>query len=81
MSSIVAKLCSEGDEELIRRVGFFKRRSGFIIAGEVLLEEIFKALSIEEKEVSEYALAEGVIADSLAKTFDGLYDLSANARW
>ncbi|KAL9855832.1 putative guanosine-5'-triphosphate,3'-diphosphate diphosphatase [Arabidopsis thaliana] len=81
LSSVVAKLCSEGDEELIRREGFFKRRSEFIVAGAVLLEEIFKALGIEDMEVSEYALAEGVIADSLAKAFDGSYDLNANARW
>lgn len=81
LSSVVAKLCSEGDEGLIRREGFFKRRSEFIVAGAVLLEEIFKALGIKEMEVSEYALAEGVIADSLAKAFDGLYDLNANARW
>ncbi|ESQ35952.1 hypothetical protein EUTSA_v10007209mg [Eutrema salsugineum] len=81
LSSVVAKLCSEGDEEKIRREGFFNRRSEFIVAGAVLLEEIFKDLGIEEMEVSEYALAEGVIADSLAKAFDGLYDLNANARW
>ncbi|XP_023645202.1 uncharacterized protein LOC17900328 [Capsella rubella] len=81
LSSVVTKLCREGDEEQIRRDGFFKRRSEFIVAGAVLLEEIFKALGIEEMEVSEYALAEGVIADSLAKAFDGLYDLNANARW
>lgn len=81
LSSVVAKLCSDGDEELIRREGFFKRRSEFIVAGAVLLEEIFKAFGIQEMEVSEYALAEGVIADSLAKAFDGLYDLNANARW
>ncbi|XP_010458199.1 PREDICTED: uncharacterized protein LOC104739511 [Camelina sativa] len=82
LSSLVAKLCSDGgDEEQIRRDGFFKRRSEFIVAGAVLLEEIFKAFAIEEMEVSEYALAEGVIADSLANAFDGLYDLNANARW
>ncbi|KAL1195366.1 hypothetical protein V5N11_021119 [Cardamine amara subsp. amara] len=81
LSRVVAKLCSEGDEELIRREGFFKRRSEFIVAGAVLLEEIFKAFGIEEMEVSEYALVEGVIADSLAKAFDGFYDLNANARW
>uniref|UniRef100_A0A1J3IRF8 Exopolyphosphatase n=1 Tax=Noccaea caerulescens TaxID=107243 RepID=A0A1J3IRF8_NOCCA len=81
LSSVVEKLCSEGDEEQIRREGFFKRRSEFIVAGAVLLEEIFKALGIEEMEVSEYALAEGVIADSLAKAFHGSYDLNANARW
>lgn len=75
------RLCSEGDEGLIRREGFFGRRAEFIVAGAVLLEEIFEALGIEEMEVSEYALAEGVIADSLGKAFGGLYDLNANARW
>lgn len=81
LSSVVEKLCREGDEELIRREGFFGRRAEFIEAGAVLLEEIFEALGIEEMEVSEYALAEGVIADSLGKAFGGLYDLNANARW
>ncbi|KAL0697492.1 hypothetical protein Bca4012_053614 [Brassica carinata] len=82
LSGVVEKLCGEGDEELIRREGFFgSRRAEFIVAGAVLLEEIFEVLGIEEMEVSEYALAEGVIADSLAKAFGGLYDLNANARW
>ncbi|KAG2256658.1 hypothetical protein Bca52824_075952 [Brassica carinata] len=66
LSGVVERLCSEGDEGLIRREGFL---------------EIFEALGIEEMEVSEYALAEGVIADSLGKAFGGLYDLNANARW
>nr|VDD55662.1 unnamed protein product [Brassica oleracea] len=81
LSSVVERLCSEGDEGLIRREGFFGRRAEFIVAGAVLLEEIFEALGIEEMEVSEYALAEGVIADSLGKAFGGLYDLNANVRW
>ncbi|CAF2260437.1 unnamed protein product, partial [Brassica napus] len=81
LSGVVERLCSEGDEGLIRREGFFGRRAEFIVAGAVLLEEIFEALGIEEMEVSEYALAEGVIADSLGKAFGGLYDLNANARW
>lgn len=55
-------------------------RSEFIVAGAVLLDEIFELLGIEEMEVSGYGLGEGVVADSLAKVFDG-YDLNANARW
>lgn len=59
---------------------FFKRRSGFIVAGAVLLEEIFGLLGIEEMEVSGYALGEGVVAEMLGEVFDG-YDLNANVRW
>ncbi|XP_031256323.1 uncharacterized protein LOC116114313 isoform X1 [Pistacia vera] len=81
LKSVVERLCSGGgDGERVRKESFFKRRSEFIVAGAVLLDEIFELLGIEEMEVSGYGLAEGVIADSLAKIFDG-YDLNANARW
>lgn len=81
VKGVVEGLCGGGAEgEKIRREKFFKRRSEFIIAGAVLLEEIFEVLGIEEMEVSGYALAEGVIAESLAKV-NGGYDLNANARW
>lgn len=78
--SVVDRLCNEGVEERMRRDEFFKRRSEFIVAGAVLLEEIFEALGIEEMEVSGYALGEGVIAETLAKVFDG-YDLNPSTRW
>ncbi|CAH8357851.1 unnamed protein product [Eruca vesicaria subsp. sativa] len=81
LSSVVEKLCGEGDEEVVRREGFFGRRAEFIVAGAVLLEEVFEALGIEEMEVSEYALGEGVIADSLGKAFGGVCDFNGNARW
>lgn len=68
-----------GEVEGVRDV-FFKRRSGFIVAGAVLLEEIFGLLGIEEMEVSGYALGEGVVAEMLAEVFEG-YDLNANVRW
>ncbi|CAN4110998.1 unnamed protein product [Withania somnifera] len=64
----------------VRRQGFFKKRSEFIVAGAVLLEEIFEELKIEEMEVSGYALGEGVIAEKLGEVFDN-YDPRANARW
>lgn len=78
--SVVDRLCNEGVEERMRRDEFFKRRSEFIVAGAVLLEEIFEALGIEEMEVSGYALGEGVIAETLAKVFDG-YGLNPSTRW
>lgn len=81
LKSVVDRLCSGGGEgERVRKERFFKRRSEFIVAGAVLLDEIFELLGIKEMEVSGYGLAEGVIADSLSKIFDG-YDLNANARW
>lgn len=64
----------------VRTQGFFKKRSEFIVAGAVLLEEIFEELKIEEMEVSGYALGEGVIAEKLGEVFDN-YDPRANARW
>lgn len=81
LSGVVERLCSEGDEGLIRREGFFGRRVEFIVVGVVLLEEIFEVLGIEEMEVLEYVLVEGVIVDFLGKVFGGLYDLNVNVRW
>ncbi|KAM5561068.1 hypothetical protein ABKV19_021933 [Rosa sericea] len=80
VKGVVVSLCDGGEGEKIRREKFFERRSEFIVAGAILLEEIFEVLGIEEMEVSGYALAEGVIAESLAKV-NGGYDLNANARW
>ncbi|XP_071697260.1 uncharacterized protein [Rutidosis leptorrhynchoides] len=78
LSELVEKLLCEEEGEV--RKGFFKTRSGFIVAAVILLEEIFGLLGIEEMEVSGYALGEGVIAEKLAEVFDG-FDLNANARW
>ncbi|CAK7340576.1 unnamed protein product [Dovyalis caffra] len=80
LNGVVESVCREGEQERIKRDGFFKRRSEFIVAGAVLLEEIFDVLGIQEMEVSGYALGEGVIAETLSKVFEG-YDLNANARW
>ncbi|CAI9103495.1 OLC1v1001986C1 [Oldenlandia corymbosa var. corymbosa] len=52
----------EGKEN---RKSFFRKRAEFIVAGAVLLEEAFESLGIMEMEVSEYALAEGVVAEML----------------
>ncbi|KAM1576936.1 hypothetical protein ACFX15_032655 [Malus domestica] len=80
VKGVVGSLCSGGEAERIRREKFFERRSEFMVAGAVLLEEIFEMIGIEEMEVSGYALAEGVIAESLAKGNEG-YDLNANRKW
>ncbi|GLT94839.1 hypothetical protein SLE2022_125570 [Rubroshorea leprosula] len=80
LRKVVDRLCSGEKREKIRRNGFFKRRSESIVAGAVLLEEIFELLGIEEMDVSGYGLGVGVISETLAKVFDG-YNFNANARW
>ncbi|XP_057792044.1 uncharacterized protein LOC131008939 [Salvia miltiorrhiza] len=70
----------KGMEGRLKRMEFFKRRAGFILAGTVLLDEIFERLGIEEMEVSGYALGEGVIAEMMGQVVEG-FDLNANARW
>ncbi|KAK9136752.1 hypothetical protein Sjap_007346 [Stephania japonica] len=72
--------CETQEVERMRKDWFFKRRSEFIVAGAVLLQEIFEVLGIDEMEVSRYALGEGVIAETLAKSCEG-YDVNANPRW
>ncbi|XP_027158754.1 uncharacterized protein LOC113760395 isoform X1 [Coffea eugenioides] len=64
-----------------RREGFFKKRAEFILAGAVLLEEIFEGLGIEEMEVSEFALGEGVIAEMLRKVCKRSSDWEVDVRW
>lgn len=79
---LVESLCGGGGEaiERARRGRFFKRRSEFIVAGAVLLDEIFEMLDIKEMEVSGYALGEGVVTEMLLQICDD-YDFNANARW
>ncbi|CAI9764237.1 unnamed protein product [Fraxinus pennsylvanica] len=82
LKGLVERLCEE-EKEMEgrgRRESFFKSRAGFILAGTILLDEIFKRLEIEEMEVSGYALGEGVITEMLGRVFEG-FDLNANARW
>ncbi|KAK6159833.1 hypothetical protein DH2020_003214 [Rehmannia glutinosa] len=82
LRSLVESLYDEEREMdgRVKRVGFFKRRAAFILAGTVLLDEIFDTLAIEEIEVSGYALGEGVITEMLGHVCEG-FDLNANARW
>ncbi|KAL8545493.1 hypothetical protein ACS0TY_005586 [Phlomoides rotata] len=77
---LVESLCDDEMEGRLKRKEFFERRAPFILAGTILLDEIFERLGIEEIEVSGYALAEGVIAEMIGDVLKGL-DLNANARW
>ncbi|KAL5996309.1 hypothetical protein ACLOJK_026385 [Asimina triloba] len=75
---IVLKRLLRGDEP--KEIGFSRKRAGFIVAGAVLLWEIFGILGIEEMKISEYALGEGVVSEMLARECDQ-FDVNANARW
>lgn len=79
---LVNKLCDVGLTEVngVRRLGFSKKRAEYIVAGAILLSEIFDALSITEMEVSGYALGEGVVSEMLERDSVG-YDMNVNARW
>ncbi|CAM8936760.1 unnamed protein product [Rhodiola kirilowii] len=78
LSNVVERLSE--DESRMWKGKLFKRRSEFIFAGSVLLQEIFGMLGIEGIDVSGYALGEGLITEKLAKVCEH-YDLEENARW
>ncbi|MGI8757932.1 MAG: Ppx/GppA phosphatase family protein [Acidimicrobiales bacterium] len=48
--------------------GLDARRADIIVGGVILLEEAFDALGIEEMTVSDYALREGLVLDTLQRT-------------
>jgi exopolyphosphatase / guanosine-5'-triphosphate,3'-diphosphate pyrophosphatase len=51
--------------------GLETRRADIIVAGAILLDELFAAFGIDELMVSEYALREGVLADTYRRTHGG----------
>lgn len=78
LTELVERLEVEGQE---KREAFFKKRAKFIVAGAILLEEIFKGLGIEEMEVSGYALGEGVIKELIWQVPERSHVLNTNERW
>lgn len=82
LRDLVERLCTVefSEREKVRRDEFFGRRSEFIVAGAVLLEEIMELLGISEMQVSKYALGEGVVAEMVSGEFPE-FDLNANVRW
>lgn len=63
LASIVNTLVAARSTELDRVPGLDPRRSDIIVAGTLLLEQIFEQLGIDEMVASEYALREGVLLD------------------
>lgn len=48
--------------------GLDAKRADIIVAGSIILEQIFKTFSLKSLSISEYALREGIIYDSIKKT-------------
>ena len=50
-----------------------EKRADILLAGTLILEQIFKTLEIEQITVSEYALREGIILDTIARMYKSKY--------
>jgi exopolyphosphatase / guanosine-5'-triphosphate,3'-diphosphate pyrophosphatase len=50
--------------------GLESKRADIIVAGSIILEEIFNRFSVKEMKISDYALREGVIYDTIKKWSD-----------
>jgi exopolyphosphatase/guanosine-5'-triphosphate,3'-diphosphate pyrophosphatase len=66
---VVKKVCkAKTVEQRMKIPGLPERRADVIVAGAILLEEIFLAMGIQKMKVSPFALREGVIVDTLAQS-------------
>jgi len=67
-------ILSAGTPEKIAEIpGLNKKRADIILAGIIILGEIFRQFDIEELKVSEYALREGLIFDTMQRAYPGKY--------
>ena len=63
LRELVDELTSRSTVQRLELPGLDAKRVDIIVAGALLLDEIFQAFSIEEMTISEYALREGVLFD------------------
>lgn len=63
LRDIIDDLVARDSDERRTLPGLDDKRVDIIVAGAILLDEIFRAFSIEEMTISEYALREGVLFD------------------
>jgi exopolyphosphatase / guanosine-5'-triphosphate,3'-diphosphate pyrophosphatase len=81
LSKAVEKIiASPGSEERSRIPGLDPARADIIVAGAVILDEIFDVLRLKTMTVSDYALREGIILDTIEKFYrteklDHLHDI------
>ncbi len=71
---VAEKILHAGTPEKIAVIpGLNKKRADIIISGIIILSEIFRQFDIEELKVSEYALREGLIFDTMQRAYPGKY--------
>ncbi|MEJ7801049.1 MAG: Ppx/GppA phosphatase family protein, partial [Ilumatobacter sp.] len=76
LGGLVDELTRRTTEERLELSGLDAKRVDIIVAGAILLDEIFRAFSIEEMTISDYALREGVLFDRFGRgAIAGLSDL------
>ena len=63
LHEVVDELTSRTTEQRLSLAGLDEKRVDIIVAGALLLDEIFRAFSIEEMTISDFALREGVLFD------------------
>ena len=81
LSKVVATLVAAPTaKQRLKTPGLDSRRADIIVAGAILLEEAAKILGIEAMTVSDYALREGLLLDTLQRTSDSLHDRLTDIR-
>lgn len=70
--AVVEELCSAGTvKQRLKIPGLDPARADIIIGGAVILEQSFRALKLKQMTVSEFALREGIILDTIEKQYRG----------
>jgi len=76
LSDLVDELTSRTTEKRLEMSGLDEKRVDIIVAGAILLHEIFRAFEVKEMVISDFALREGVLYDRFGSgAVDQLRDL------
>ena len=67
LHDLVKAVTSRTTAERLELAGLDEKRVDIIVAGAILLDEIFRAFDIEEMTISEFALREGVLFDRFGR--------------
>ena len=81
LKKVVASLVAAStNKERLKTPGLDPKRADIIVAGAILLEQIAAILDIEAMTVSDYALREGLLLDTLQRTSDTLHERLTDIR-
>lgn len=75
MSAVAERVVASSATDRRKMRGLDERRTDIIVAGVLLLDEIFKAFDLKDMTLSEFALREGVLYDRFPAGADHLHDL------